>query len=72
MMPDALFLKLPEFEMTNGQNKVKVKKYDKWVFGRQSQGYKQVAFPLKPCFYKTDYNSSEWHNVNNIEIGFKV
>lgn len=41
---------LSEFEMANGQNKIKEKKYDKWVFRRQCQGYKQVTFPLKLCF----------------------
>lgn len=29
VMPDALFLKLTKFEMANGQNKIKEKKYDK-------------------------------------------
>lgn len=29
VMPDALSLKLTEFEMANGQNKIKEKKYDK-------------------------------------------
>lgn len=41
---------LTECEMTNGQNKIKGKIYDKWAFGRQSQVYKQVTFPLKPWF----------------------
>lgn len=27
--PDALFLKLTNFEMANGQNKIKDKKFDK-------------------------------------------
>lgn len=43
---------LTESEMTNGKNKIKEKKCDKWAFGRQSQGYKQVTFPLRPCFSK--------------------
>lgn len=41
---------LTKFEMPNRQNKIKEKKYDKWAFGWQSQGYKQVTFPSKPCF----------------------
>lgn len=28
----------------------------------------KVTIPLKAHFYKTDYNSSELHNVNKIEL----
>lgn len=64
-------LKLPywlNLKWLTGKIKLKTKSMMNELFGSKVKDINKVTIPLKAHFYKTDYNSSELHNVNKIEL----